>query len=148
MLSCICTLLLANTQWAGDVHGGPASQWADVKGQPTTAELCEDLADVVKKGKKKCKLAKKCNKLGPNSKPKLAKKCKRGYAKDACKKYNKKTGTCKKKGKNVCPKTCCNLSIGGDLDCQAVCQVAYTSCEAKGGGFLCDLAKAACLALC
>ena len=115
---------------------------------PTPGPSCEDLADDTKKGKKRCKLAKKCNKLGPNSKPKLAKKCKRGYAKDACKKYNKKTGTCKKKGKNVCPKTCCNLSIGGDLDCQAVCQVAYTSCEAKGGGFLCDLAKAACLALC
>ena len=41
MLSCICTVLLANTQWA-DVHGGPASQWADVKGQPTTAELSSE----------------------------------------------------------------------------------------------------------
>ena len=41
MLSCICKLLLAKTQWA-DVQGGPASQWADVKGQPTTAELSSE----------------------------------------------------------------------------------------------------------
>ena len=118
---------------------------------PTPGPSCEDLADVVKKGKKKCKLAKKCNKLGTNSTPKLVKKCKQGCAKDACKKYKKKTGTCKKKGKNVCPKTCCNLSIGGDVDCQEVCDLAYKVCEAACNPFtcfLCDIAKAACLALC
>ena len=117
---------------------------------PTPGPSCEDLADVVKKGKKKCKLAKKCNKLGTNSTPKLVKKCKQGCAKDACKKYKKKTGTCKKKGKNVCPKTCCNLSIGGDVDCQQLCEVAYQVCEAACplACFLCDIAKAACLALC
>ena len=88
---------------------------------PTPGPSCEDLADDTKKGKKRCKLAKKCNKLGPKcnvlwalskcNKPKLAIKCMKGCQKDFCKKYNKKTFTCKKKGKNVCPKTCCNLSI-------------------------------------
>jgi len=87
---------------------------------PTPGPSCEDLADDTKKGKKRCKLAKKCNKLGPKctvwalskcNKPKLAIKCMKGCRKDFCKKFNKKTFTCKKKGKNVCPKTCCNLSI-------------------------------------
>jgi len=112
---------------------------------PSPGPSCEDLADDTKKGKKRCKLAKKCNKLGPKSNPKLAKKCKQKCAKDACRKYNKKTGTCKKKGKNVCPKTCCNLigsrkTFATEIACKyyAFDYCRYPTCGSKKdchGGF-------------
>ena len=68
---------------------------------PSPGPQCEGLKDVTKKGKNKCKLVDTC------STKKITKKCKKGCKKDVCKKL-KKNGTCKKKGKRLCPKTCCD----------------------------------------
>jgi hypothetical protein len=107
---------------------------------------CEDLAD-----KKKCKLARKC-KNGSKSA-----KCHKRCAKDVCKKYmNKKMGTCKKRGKNLCSKTCCELSKKApspDPICKAFCEAVHITCSLGCGLFpavciACDAAKLACLAVC
>ena len=70
--------------------------------KPPPGAPCEGLKDVMKKGKNKCKLVKTC------SSEKITNKCKKGCSKDSCRKINSKNGTCKKKGKRFCLKSCCD----------------------------------------
>ena len=80
---------------------------------PGPGPPCEGLEDIVKNGKNKCKLAKKCKKLVEKCKKgcknkKLANDCKMGCKTDACTKF--KQGACKPDhGKNKCLKTCCEF---------------------------------------
>ena len=94
------------SDWVGTCAGPPpTSSPASPPSSPSPLQ-CEGLKDRMKKGKNKCKLVDTC------SKKKITKKCTKGCRKDRCLKL-KKDGKCKKKGKKLCLKTCCD-AIGSN----------------------------------
>ena len=87
--------------WVGTCARPPPTSPPALPPSSPSPLQCKGLKDVIKRGKNKCKLVEKC------SKKKITKKCTKGCRKDVCQKL-KKDGTCKKKGKKFCLKTCCD----------------------------------------